>query len=250
MKYLLLLIMFMTSTASALEQPECLDDAAVFWQRIYTEFGENDIVIHDEDTLEIVATAKIAPKSNQRLRKRNVQEALDTARAALPEATLRAQNGVKELFQKGVERAKVIAPKVRKALQKEDMPEILVFLPHVESAYHSSAGSRVGAQGLWQIMPATARMFTKKHRSALKNIDFSTRLAILILQHNYEETGDWLLAINAYHSGLGRIKKGVKQTGSTDVCELIENYEDAGYQFASRNYLAQLFAVKNILQPK
>lgn len=50
-------------------------------------------------------------------------------------------------------------PLMREALSRHQVPMDLAFLAMIESGYEPSATSPVGAAGVWQFMPSTARSF-------------------------------------------------------------------------------------------
>jgi membrane-bound lytic murein transglycosylase D len=51
---------------------------------------------------------------------------------------------------------------MREIFREADLPEDLVYLPLIESGFHGAAYSRARAAGLWQFVPATARIYNQK----------------------------------------------------------------------------------------
>jgi soluble lytic murein transglycosylase-like protein len=103
---------------------------------------------------------------------------------------------------------------------------------HAESAYNPNALSRVGAQGLMQLMPATARRFGVSNPfDAAQNIRGGVQyLAWLLKRFN----GDLTLAAAGYNAGEGAVDKykGVPPYSETQryvvrVAQLAERYRGA-----------------------
>ena len=73
----------------------------------------------------------------------------------------------------------------------------------VESAYRQDAVSRVGAVGLGQLMPATARDLDVDPHDPLQNLDGSARYLAMML----ERFGDPHLALAAYNAGPDAVRQ-------------------------------------------
>ncbi|MCX7561369.1 lytic transglycosylase domain-containing protein [Sulfitobacter sp. F26204] len=73
----------------------------------------------------------------------------------------------------------------------------------VESAYRQDAVSSVGAIGLGQLMPATARDLGVDPRNPLQNLDGSARYLAMML----ETFGDPRLALAAYNAGPDAVRQ-------------------------------------------
>lgn len=97
------------------------------------------------------------------------------------------------------------------------LPVELKYLAIVESQLNPRAVSRVGAKGMWQFMPVTARELglkvTAKYDERL-NAKKSTVAAAKYLKILYRQFDDWLLALAAYNSGPGTVYKAIKKSGS------------------------------------
>ena len=70
---------------------------------------------------------------------------------------LRCQSGNKDGFRNALRRFGTYGPIVRRVLKDAGLHQDIQYLPFVESSYNPEAYSRVGAAGMWQIMPRTAR---------------------------------------------------------------------------------------------
>jgi membrane-bound lytic murein transglycosylase D len=103
------------------------------------------------------------------------------------------------------------------------LPLELKYLAVIESELKSSAVSRVGAVGPWQLMPATARILglkVNRHQDERKNYYKSTCAAAIYLKDLYTEFGDWLLVLAAYNGGPGPVNSAMRKSGSKNFWKL------------------------------
>ncbi|MFH1763198.1 MAG: transglycosylase SLT domain-containing protein [Gemmatimonadota bacterium] len=108
---------------------------------------------------------------------------------------------------------------VEEELRAAGLPASLAFLPIVESWYNPRAVSWVGAAGLWQFMPPTARgMGLQVDRLIDERRDpfRSTPLALLYLSELNQQFDSWFLALAAYNGGPGRLDRLLKRSGQGD----------------------------------
>ncbi len=157
---------------------------------------------------------------------------------------IRAQQGLREEFRRGLIRSGRYTEHITNVLEKYNIPLELIALPHVESSYNYRAYSKFGAAGIWQFTRGTGRRFLKINYMVDERFDpfISTEAAARLLRENYEELGTWPLAINAYNHGTNGLKRAVSQLGTTDIGVIIEKYESRSYKFASRNFYAEFLA--------
>jgi membrane-bound lytic murein transglycosylase D len=100
---------------------------------------------------------------------------------------------------------------------KYELPLELKYLAVVESDLKTTAVSRVGAKGLWQFMPQTARDLGLKisyKYDERTNAYKSTVAAAKYLRDLHAQFGDWLLVIAAYNCGPAPIYSAIKKSGS------------------------------------
>jgi membrane-bound lytic murein transglycosylase D len=91
----------------------------------------------------------------------------------------------------------------------QGVPPELVWIAEVESSFDPRARSPVGAAGLFQLMPATAKRYGLRtwpldHRL---RPDDSARVAAKYLDYLHAHFKDWRLALAAYNAGEGTVEK-------------------------------------------
>jgi membrane-bound lytic murein transglycosylase D len=157
---------------------------------------------------------------------------------------LRSQGGLADTFKKATATARIYIPKMEKIFKDHGLPPELTRLPYVESMFNTKARSKVGASGMWQLMPSAARPYIKVNRKVDQRNSplLATQAAAKILRRNYAELGDWSLAITAYNHGLGGVKRAVAKTGSRHLHDIVLEYESPSFGFASSNFYAEFLA--------
>ena len=109
--------------------------------------------------------------------------------------------------------AREIVPKLKRIFVNENVPPELVWLAEVESGFDSRARSPAGAEGMFQLMPATAKQFGLSlwPRDQRCQPDAAARAAAKQLQGLYQQFGDWRLAVAAYNCGAGTVQKSLER---------------------------------------
>ena len=96
------------------------------------------------------------------------------------------------------------------ALEERGMPRSLRYLPIAESYYNPRAHSRVGAAGMWQFMPGTAR---ERGLTVTALVDerrdpvAATEAALDMLADLHRRFDSWFLALAAYNGGPNRVAR-------------------------------------------
>ncbi|KZY02199.1 MULTISPECIES: lytic transglycosylase domain-containing protein [unclassified Sulfitobacter] len=80
---------------------------------------------------------------------------------------------------------------------------IFLALIQQESGWNRNARSPVGAIGLTQLMPGTARDLKVNPHDPMQNLEGGARY----LSTQYKAFGDWRLALAAYNAGPGAVRK-------------------------------------------
>ena len=103
------------------------------------------------------------------------------------------------------------------------LPDEMKYLMVVESSLKPNAASKVGARGLWQLMPATARghgLEINDYVDERSDPYRSTDAALKHLTALFDEFGDWTLAIAAYNCGNGRMRSAIKKGKSKNFWKI------------------------------
>src|SRR5437764_524058 len=103
---------------------------------------------------------------------------------------------------------------IERKLRVRGMPQNLIYLAFEESAFNPKAGSRQRAVGIWQLTPATARLYGLKVNRKVderQNVEKETDAALRFLSHLHKRFGCWYLAAAAYDSGENRVARIMKK---------------------------------------
>lgn len=112
--------------------------------------------------------------------------------------------------------SKYYFPVFEEYLDKYELPLELKYLAVVESALNPVAVSSSGAKGIWQFMYGTGSDYNLYIDSYVdERFDHikATDAACAYLKHLYDVFDDWDLALAAYNSGPGNVKKAIKRAG-------------------------------------
>jgi soluble lytic murein transglycosylase len=120
-------------------------------------------------------------------------------------------------------------------------PWLIQSLIRQESAFDPRARSRVGATGLMQLMPATARIYGKINRQQLKDPEQNVRVGVRFFERLLERyDGNIHYALAAYNAGPGKVDDWVKRYPTQDpqlFSDIIPYRETREYvAFILRNY--------------
>ncbi len=115
-----------------------------------------------------------------------------------------------------VKKSTMYFPIMEEYMAKYGLPDELKYLSRVESGLNPQAISRAGAGGLWQFMPYTGRSYDLHQDWYIdERLDphLSTEAACKYLSMLYRMFGDWELALAAYNSGPGNVRKAIRRSG-------------------------------------
>lgn len=154
--------------------------------------------------------------------------------------SLRLQRGQREYIESGLKVAPLYMPYIEEEFEKQGVPKVFAKLAFIESSFNLQARSKVGASGVFQIMPETGRQYLIMTDGVDERNDpiKAARAAAKLLQLNFSILGQWPLAITAYNHGVGGIRRAVNSAGTSDIVELIKRYDGPNFGFASKNFYA------------
>lgn len=106
-------------------------------------------------------------------------------------------------------------PIFEEQLSAAEMPLGLKYVTVQESALRPWAVSQVGAGGLWQLMPGTARELGLTVNGELDerlDPELGCAAGLEYLKRQYEKYGDWSLALAAYNCGPGNVNRALRRS--------------------------------------
>ncbi len=173
----------------------------------------------------------------------------DKYRAANDKNRLRFQLGQSDRMKKAIYFSGRYLEEFEQIFRKENLPIELTRLVFVESSFNVLARSKVGASGLWQIMPSVARPLKMMNAQVDRRNDpwEATRLAAKIFAGNYKLLGEWPLAVTGYNHGPNGMKKMCEKYKTKNLVEMVQNIRSKkSFGFASRNFYASFMAALQV----
>ncbi len=272
--FVALLALAVPAFAGSAELPSRgLEDRIEFWKKVYTQYGEDDVIIHDRIRVNLIYD--VAVRGEHESKVAAVRQTLDEIRAnlATPEnlsttakairdaimangvqltpdslADLResvhTQLGIKERFREGVIRSGRYLEAFEQIFDREGIPTEVALLPLVESSFENRALSYAGAAGIWQFTRGTGRLYLSVGRKVDERLDpaKATRAAARLLRDNYNALGSWPLAITAYNHGRAGMLRAQGELGSSDINKVVEEYRGPSFGYASMNFYSEFLA--------
>ncbi|MCB0359938.1 MAG: lytic transglycosylase domain-containing protein [Bdellovibrionales bacterium] len=128
------------------------------------------------------------------------------------------------------------------------LPPELLAVAIVESGFREEATSPLGARGVWQLMPTTARAYglsvswlNDERSDVLRATDAAARhLADL-----FDRFSCWDLALAAYNSGVGRVSRAIQAVGTRDFFALARA---GAVPSETKAFVARVYAVIDLLR--
>jgi len=151
---------------------------------------------------------------------------------------LRTQIGQMDHFLMALNRSHLIIEEIEQVFVQQGLPIELSRIPFLESSFNNNVYSKVGAAGIWQLMPRTAKQYIKVDREVDERLDQlkATQAAAEVLKTYYQSLNDWPLAVSAYNQGIGTIQNAILIQGSRDIAQILNNHKSRRFRFASSSY--------------
>src|ERR1700730_886199 len=262
--------------------PPQLERDVRFWIRVYTEVTTDQGLLHDDWNLGLVyEVLRFDPAASPTQRERRVAEAKARysrllkrfAQGSTDDLTphelrilhafgaaagprdfrdaierIRFQLGQADRFHEGLIRAAAWEKHIARTLAQHGVPAEIAALPHVESSFNLAAYSKVGAAGLWQFMPSTARRFMRVDGVVDQRLDpySATEAAANLMLYNYRLVGTWPLPVTAYNHGPGGLRRAQDELGTSDIAVIVKHFQGATFGFASRNFYVAFLAALEV----
>jgi len=129
-------------------------------------------------------------------------------------------------FFEAMDKAYIFIPAIKRILAEHGVPSEFLYLAMAESNFSTRAYSKKRAAGLWQFMPATAKLYGLKideYVDERRDLIKSTEAAAKYLSHLHKRFGKWYLAAIAYNCGGGKLNRAIKKAGSDELSVLLDS---------------------------
>ncbi len=132
---------------------------------------------------------------------------------------------------------------IERILKEENIPNDFKYLAIIESGLQQAV-SPVGAQGFWQFMPATAKIYGLKMTPEIDerlHIEKSTHAACRYLKDAQRTFNNWIHTTASYNRGVGGVLSDMKWQGT-------QHYFDTEQNSETGRYVYRLLAMKIIFE--
>lgn len=239
-----------------------LEKRVDFWIKIYSHYtttqgvfhmvNDPSVVLGEIDLTDIYKNSVLSDYEKRKMIEVEVKrkKAFYLQKYNIKQASqVRLQMGLRDRMRKAFYLSGKYLTQMEDIFKKEKLPIELTRLVFVESSFNVFAQSKVGASGLWQIMPSVARPkgYIKSNYDKRNHPIYATRLAASILKQNYQSLKSWPLAVTAYNHGLSGVKRMMRKSESVSIEDMIASKKvTSSWGFASKNFYACFLAVLEV----
>jgi membrane-bound lytic murein transglycosylase D len=277
--------------------PDELKPRVLFWIDVFTQHGDDTIILHDsENPQRVYRVIKTTARCSRRKEARSIKNAKASVRKQLLQIAdkraqgvtqfsgekqhlaelvknekpaeirraakrIRCQGGVADQFLRALERHGRYGPMVVSTLKKAGLPTDIQYLPFVESSYRPTAYSRVGAAGMWQIMPRTALTLGLKISSTVDerlDPELASAAAARYFLNSRQKLGNtarniksakkyslYPFVITSYNYGVAGMLRAMDKVGP-DYMDVLNKYKARGFQIAVKNFYSSFLAARHV----
>ncbi len=221
---------------------ESIHQAEVEWRE-----SRGESLVRAEDLREISAylSPEEAEREQEKVRQRSATVVFDVPVEINDRvvAFIDAFSGPrKRLFEPGMVRSGKYVAMARSIFREEGVPQDLVYLAHIESAFKPNAYSRARAKGLFQFIASTGRNYGLRSDwwvDMRADPELAARASARYLKTLHGIYGDWYLAMAEYNGG-PRVRRAWERSGRTaDFWDLAAG---RSLRPETRNYVPQILA--------
>ena len=277
--------------------PDELKPRVLFWIDVFTQHGDDTIILHDsENPQRVYRVIKTTARCSRRKEARSIKNAKANVRKQLLQIAdkraqgvtqfsgekqhlaelvknekpaeirraaerIRCQGGVADQFLRALERHGRYGPMVVSTLKKAGLPTDIQYLPFVESSYRPTAYSRVGAAGMWQIMPRTALTLGLNISSTVDerlDPELASAAAARYFLNSRQKLGNtarniksakkyshYPFVITSYNYGVAGMLRAMDKVGP-DYMDVLNKYKARGFQIAVKNFYSSFLAARHV----
>jgi membrane-bound lytic murein transglycosylase D len=133
-------------------------------------------------------------------------------------------------------------------IERRELPMELALIPIVESTFNPNAYSPEHAVGLWQFIGPTARSFGLQQDwwyDGRRDPRASTVAALDFLEELHKEFNeDWLLALAAYNTGAGNVRRAIRRAG---LSKETADFWSLGLASETRSHVPKILALAKLI---